>query len=332
MKKCLIVPYFGNFTNYFQLTLNSCGKNSDFDWLIFTDNKKDYNYPKNVKLYRMEFSQFKELVQNKFDFKISLEKPYKLCDFKPAFGYILSDYLKEYDWWGYCDLDVIFGKLSNFITEEMLEKYKKIFVFGHFTLMKNEKKVNELFKASLNGIELHKEVFQTDKSCFFDETWGGNRTINNIFKSQRLPIFTTNYSADIYPNKVEFISIKSDVSGNKIRREKWIRSFFIYDNGHIMRYFIQGKELVKKEYMYIHLQKRKMKLDSLKNIDRYKIISNLFTNIECDNINRESFKKIAYRNINLDYILLKIKHHYISKRLRVLKKSINKKLNKLIQK
>ena len=51
MKKkiCFIIPYFGNFKNYFQLFLNSCRLNSDINWLIITDNKDEYDYPKNVK-------------------------------------------------------------------------------------------------------------------------------------------------------------------------------------------------------------------------------------------------------------------------------------------
>ncbi|WP_368731163.1 DUF6625 family protein [Lacticaseibacillus paracasei] len=37
MKKCcFVIPYFGNFPNYFQLFLNSCKKNPHYDWLFFT--------------------------------------------------------------------------------------------------------------------------------------------------------------------------------------------------------------------------------------------------------------------------------------------------------
>lgn len=324
MKKCLIVPYFGEFPNYFQLTLNSCGKNLDFDWLIFTDNIQKYEYPKNVKVFRMDFLEFKNMVQKKFDFKISLEKPYKLCDYKPAYGYVLKDYLKKYDWWGYCDIDVIFGRLSSFIKDAVLLKYKKIFVFGHLTLMKNEEEINEMFKKKLNGEELYKKVFQNEKSCFFDETWGGNRTINNIFEDQNIPVFSINYSADIYPNKAEFICIKSDTSENKIRREKWKQSFFIYENGKILRYYMKNGKLTEKEYMYLHLQKRKMKLENISDINRYKIIPNIFTDLEYSVIDENSFKKIKYRNLDKEYIRLKLKHHYISKRYRVLLNSIKK--------
>lgn len=71
MKKCvLIIPYFGKFHNYFQLFLNSCGQNPEFDWLIFTDDRRDFVYPDNVRVHYCEFRDIQELFQSKFDFPI----------------------------------------------------------------------------------------------------------------------------------------------------------------------------------------------------------------------------------------------------------------------
>ncbi|WP_333562533.1 DUF6625 family protein, partial [Lactobacillus amylovorus] len=45
MKKgAFIIPYFGHFNNYFQLFLNSCKYNSNYDWIIFTDDRTKYDY------------------------------------------------------------------------------------------------------------------------------------------------------------------------------------------------------------------------------------------------------------------------------------------------
>ena len=54
-KVIFIIPYFGNFNNYFQLFLNSCATNSDFSWLIVTDNNEKYDFPRNVLLKQMSF-------------------------------------------------------------------------------------------------------------------------------------------------------------------------------------------------------------------------------------------------------------------------------------
>ena len=49
-KVAFIVPYFGRFPSNFQLWLNSCAWNTDFYWLVFTDDRTCYNYPKNVSI------------------------------------------------------------------------------------------------------------------------------------------------------------------------------------------------------------------------------------------------------------------------------------------
>ena len=84
LKKILIIPYFGKFNNYFELWLKSCEYNTDFDWLIFTDDKTNYQYPENVHVHYTTFENIKDRINNLFEFEISLDSPYKLCDFKPA--------------------------------------------------------------------------------------------------------------------------------------------------------------------------------------------------------------------------------------------------------
>lgn len=37
MKKLIIIPYFGKFSNYFDLYLYSISRNEDIDFLFFTD-------------------------------------------------------------------------------------------------------------------------------------------------------------------------------------------------------------------------------------------------------------------------------------------------------
>lgn len=113
---CLVVLYFGKLPNYFELWLESCKYNETINFLLFTDDKTEYDYPDNVTVIYTSFENIKSQIQSKFDFKISLERPYKLCDYRPAYGYIFNEYLKEYDFWGHCDLDVIFRKSKKIFT------------------------------------------------------------------------------------------------------------------------------------------------------------------------------------------------------------------------
>ena len=95
-KILLIIAYFGEFHNYFDLFLKSCEWNPDVNWLIVTDNKVEYNYPKNVQKVETTFEQLKEKIQSLYDFPVALEKPYDLCDLKVAYGEIFQNYIKGY--------------------------------------------------------------------------------------------------------------------------------------------------------------------------------------------------------------------------------------------
>ena len=128
MKKIIFIcPYFGKYPNYFNLTLNSIKYNDTIDWLIITDIKKIYEYPQNVKIINMTFDELREKVQSVFDFKISLDTPYKICDYKCAYGYIFKEYISSYDFWGHCDFDCIYGDLRKYLTENILNKYEKVY-------------------------------------------------------------------------------------------------------------------------------------------------------------------------------------------------------------
>ena len=49
---------------------------------------------------------------------VDLKRAYKICDIKSAFGDIFSEEVKNYDFWGHCDMDV-----RSFMTADLLNKY-----------------------------------------------------------------------------------------------------------------------------------------------------------------------------------------------------------------
>ena len=130
-KACFIIPYFGKLPETFPVYLRTCAENPDYDWLIVTDDRAAYDYPENVHVSYTSFDAFVERVQSHFDFPIALKRPYKICDFRAAFGEIFAEELQGYRFWGHCDLDQYFGKISHFITDEVLDSYEKILCLGH---------------------------------------------------------------------------------------------------------------------------------------------------------------------------------------------------------
>ena len=172
----IIIPYFGKFPNYFQLFLNSCVCNRTIVWTIITDNTESYMYPSNVKKVHMSFEDVQQLIRSKFDFELAINSVHKLCEFKPAYGFIFDDFVKGYDFWGYGDLDLIYGDIRSFLSEKILS-YDKIFTLGHFSLIKNTYEINRLFMKPLEETKLYRIAFSSDDNYNFDEEFKGNMDI-----------------------------------------------------------------------------------------------------------------------------------------------------------
>ena len=161
-RACFIIPYFGKLPNYFQLFLNSCAPNKKFDWLIITNDNREFSYPKNVKKIFMEWNDFKRFAQKKFKEKLALEYPGKLCDFKPTYGYLFEDLIRQYSYWGYCDIDTIMGNLDEQLPLSFLNKYDKIFSLGHMVLFKNSFEINRAFLKPVNKEYYYRLVYNQD--------------------------------------------------------------------------------------------------------------------------------------------------------------------------
>lgn len=295
---CFIIPYFGKFPNYFQLFLNSCKYNPDFNWLIFSDDETYYNIPPNVRIVKMTFDSFKDRIQSCFDFDIVLPTPYKLCDYKPAYGYVFQDYLSEYLFWGYCDLDVIMGNLNYFLTPDILEHYDKIFCLGHMTLFKNASENNRLFMSEYKGQLLYKRVFSTNKIVTFDEEWRDANNINQIFLAQGKNVLLKDYSMNpsIFCNsfvRTQYVGHTKFSDSHGYQTEKPKNALYVWDNGHIYRYYSEGTKLVREEFIYMHFQMRKLKVSNkILNADCFKIIPNKFLPLEVNKVNECTFRNI----------------------------------------
>lgn len=304
MKKCIfIIPYFGVLPNYFKLFLKTCAYNKEFNWIIFTDDNTIYEYPQNVKKINMTFEELKEIINKKFDFEVSLKKPYKLCDFKPAYGYIFEEYIKGYKFWGHCDVDTIMGDLNKFITNELLSKYDKLFCLGHMILYKNNYENNRVFMAKIDNRYLYKESFQNENITVFDETFENIENVDWIFSKKDKKVLRLDWSINFRILPTKFIRTQYNAKNNEFIIEKYKEAIYIWDNGSIYRIIKKDGKLEKEEFMYMHLQARSMKVDKEiyeKNI--FKIIPNKFLVLEEKEITFDNFRRIKKSEWNIHYI------------------------------
>jgi hypothetical protein len=168
----LLACYFGKLPWYFDYFAHSCRHNADVDFFFISDDTScSKKLPANVKLINYTLDELRAIASKKLGLELSIKYGYKLCDFKPAYGVIFSDIIAGYDFWGHTDIDIIFGSIREFMTDQLLEEYDLISVrpdwlTGCFMLYRNIDKVNYLFTYSKD----YKKVFCSDKHYCFDET------------------------------------------------------------------------------------------------------------------------------------------------------------------
>ncbi len=169
-KICIINCYWGKWPEWFNFFIESCKNNSNIDWFFFSDNTTKPQKVNNIRFIPLTREEFNSLTTNKLGFKVEIKNPYKVCDFKPAYGKIFEDYLSDHNFWGYCDIDLIFGKINHFIDNEFLEKFDIIsfyhrFLSGPLCLYRNIDKINLLYQRIPDYIPILK-----NPSCLsFDE-------------------------------------------------------------------------------------------------------------------------------------------------------------------
>lgn len=167
----MLTCWYGDYPWYFPYFVHSCVYNPTVDFIIITNNLETIpNKPKNVKIIYKTPDDIRNLASQKLGFTVNLEYPYKLCDFKPAYGFIFSDILQDYDFWGHGDIDMVYGNIRDFMTEELLSEYDVVssrhdFITGTFCLYRNIEFTNTLFKQSKD----YKLVFSRPEHFCFDE-------------------------------------------------------------------------------------------------------------------------------------------------------------------
>ena len=167
----ILTCWSGPYPWYFSYFLHSCSYNPTIDFYIITDNQQTINnQPKNVKISYKTIEEIKAVASEKLGFIVNIDYPYKLCEFKPVYGFLFPEIIKGYDFWGQGDLDIICGNIRTFITSKILATYDFIslrhdYTTGCFALYRNTKQMNTFFIRSKD----YKKIFSKSEYYNFDE-------------------------------------------------------------------------------------------------------------------------------------------------------------------
>lgn len=252
------MPWFGPLRKDFGFWLKSAELNPSIDFLIPTD-QDIVAPPINVKVINTKLTFIEDLAKKYVWEGSIISIPYKMCDYKVAYGEMFQDYIKEYDFWGHCDADMIFGDIRKYVTDDILEKYDRLGVDGFFSLFRNTPEINSIYRKA-GDIKL---IFTDQKPFGFDE-WGLNHNgtahywINNLKDKVWLDKVFDNlapYHYGFFSGTVrKFHLAITDV-------------MFSFENGKLFRYGLNNGKVVKDESLYVHVQKRPIYVNT--NVDNY---------------------------------------------------------------
>jgi hypothetical protein len=150
--------------------VESCKWNPDVRWRFYTDCGEPENHASNIDYVPISFRDYKALVRSRLAIAFDPADPYKLCDLKPALGFVHEQDTAGYPFFGYGDLDVIYGDISHFYGEERLTGLDVVSTHperlsGHFAVLRNTSALRHAFERAAD----YRALLETPEYTGFDE-------------------------------------------------------------------------------------------------------------------------------------------------------------------
>ncbi len=149
---CLVVPYFGKWPFWFDFFLTSCGWNPDIDWLFYTDCDIPDAHPTNVRFVSCRFTEYVQKVSDTLHIRFAPHDAYKLCDLKPALGAVHETDLQGYAYFGFGDIDVIWGDVAGWLYPRLQQhgcvSTHETRISGHLCAFHNTPELREAFRRA----------------------------------------------------------------------------------------------------------------------------------------------------------------------------------------
>lgn len=137
IRKLLIAPWFGPLPSWFTL------------WSQNIARLTPHGYDLHVTTDRIDFNQ---RVKQTLGIENAIQDDgRKACDYRCAFGLIYADLTEGYEFWGTTDLDMVYGRVEQWVTDDFLNAIDlhsnhPTYVSGPWSLYRNIDDVNTLFQ------------------------------------------------------------------------------------------------------------------------------------------------------------------------------------------
>lgn len=237
-KIALIVLYIGPLPPYFPIWLESAKANPDVDFLFYTDQEIQIDAP-NFRVTKTPLDDLRRRFERALNRPLQIPNGYKLCDYRPAYGVLFADELRGYDFWGHCDIDLVFGRIRHFLTDEILSAYDRFYAYGPLSVYRNCETMRHAFELPGSWFTLD-EMFGP-VHIGVDEYFG----INRICLKNKIPWYTN----------IDFALLTND-SGSCLkinhRQPNYPAQTFYYLDGRAFQRYVDGEQVKERELAYIH--------------------------------------------------------------------------------
>lgn len=256
----VVANYFGKPPRIFQLWLDSCGANATVKWLFYTDiDMTAWCVPANMEVHKVDFDWMKRKLQTPFPYEIHYAKPWDFCAFKAVIGIAFAEELAGADFWGWSDVDVIFGDLTPVL--DLAERgYDKVMPNGHFSIIRNSTKLNDfIFNHPRTKIAITSDESGNSQSSCFDERHFRFTVLHDYGAKQASEVVPYIH---IYPRWGHFKFHVSYAAGELLGLPKDVSRPFVFTwrDGHLTGHFAMPDRTVKTlDLAYVHFFKRNIR-------------------------------------------------------------------------
>lgn len=129
--------------------LRSCTPIRSVEWIVFHEAPVPSPCPANVRFVYLPWTTFQERIRKSSGAAPPSKPDYKLCDAKVFLGDAFADLIEGFDYFGWGDLDIIYGDLDRFL-ESLFGKWNiisfhKDMISNHLVFFRNTPELRQLY-------------------------------------------------------------------------------------------------------------------------------------------------------------------------------------------
>ena len=146
----VLIAHFGRLPEWFEVWLHTAKLNPGVDFHVVQETIAG-SRDGNVFFHRMSLADFNRMPLLVAE-RCEIKTPYKFCDYRPLIAELFPQITSSYEYWGWGDLDVIYGDILSVIGTSFDQKFDYVSTgwqgeSGPLGFLRNRREVNSLWRA-----------------------------------------------------------------------------------------------------------------------------------------------------------------------------------------